>query len=126
MRPLSYANANVFLLCFSVVNPVSYQNITAKWYKEVIHYCPEVPLILVGTKLDLRDDPNTLQKLQALGQQPISTQKGQELASKINAYKYMECSAMTQNGLKDVFDTSVKAVLFGTAKKKSGGGCAVL
>lgn len=74
LRPLSYANANVFLLCFSIVNPVSYQNITAKWYKEVrsfstvrrcwylndpcfpqvIHYCPEVPLLLVGTKLDLR------------------------------------------------------------------------
>ena len=33
LRPLSYANANVFLLCFSIVNPVSYQNITAKWYK---------------------------------------------------------------------------------------------
>ena len=68
LRPLSYANANVFLLCFSIVNPVSYQNITAKWYKEVIHYCPDVPLILVGTKLDLREDPATISKLQALGQ----------------------------------------------------------
>ncbi len=87
LRPLSYANANVFLLCFSIVNPVSYQNITAKWYKEVIHYCPDVPLILVGTKLDLRDDPATISKLQALGQAPISTAKGQELASKINAFK---------------------------------------
>jgi GTPase SAR1 family protein len=100
LRPLSYANANVFLLCFSIVNPVSYQNITAKWYKEVIHYCPDVPLILVGTKLDLREDAATISKLQALGQAPVSTAKGQELASKINAFKYMECSAMTQLGLK--------------------------
>ena len=99
-RPLSYANANVFLLCFSIVNPVSYQNITAKWYKEVIHYCPDVPLILVGTKLDLREESATISKLQALGQAPVSTQKGQELATKINAFKYMECSAMTQLGLK--------------------------
>lgn len=30
LRPLSYANANVFLICFSVVNPVSYENVTAK------------------------------------------------------------------------------------------------
>jgi Ras-related C3 botulinum toxin substrate 1 len=90
----------VFLLCFSIVNPVSYQNITAKWYKEVIHYCPDVPLILVGTKLDLREDAATISKLQALGQAPVSTAKGQELASKINAFKYMECSAMTQLGLK--------------------------
>ena len=123
LRPLSYANANVFLLCFSIVNPVSYQNITAKWYKEVIHYCPDVPLILVGTKLDLREDSATISKLQALSQAPISTAKGQELANKINAFKYMECSAMTQQGLKDVFDTAVKSVLIGPKdKKKSGGG----
>ena len=126
LRPLSYANANVFLLCFSIVNPVSYQNITAKWYKEVIHYCPDVPLILVGTKLDLREDPATISKLQALGQAPVTTAKGQELASKINAFKYMECSAMTQLGLKDVFDSSVKAVLFGTKKKEKAGPCVLL
>ena len=120
----------MFLLCFSIVNPVSYQvqyshlfiyfffhfsflslslslfqNITAKWYKEVIHYCPDVPLILVGTKLDLREDPATISKLQSLGQAPVSTAKGQELASKISAFRYMECSALSQAGLKDVFDT---------------------
>lgn len=31
LRPLSYANANVFLVCFSVVNPVSFENVSAKW-----------------------------------------------------------------------------------------------
>jgi GTPase SAR1 family protein len=94
---------------------------------EVIHYCPDVPLILVGTKLDLREDSATISKLQALGQAPVTTAKGQELANKINAFKYMECSAMTQLGLKDVFDTAVKSVLFGTKKKeKSGGPCVLL
>mmetsp|Transcript_131024 Transcript_131024/g.184691 ORF Transcript_131024/g.184691 Transcript_131024/m.184691 type:complete len:197 (+) Transcript_131024:81-671(+) len=126
LRPLSYANANVFLLCFSIVNPVSYQNITAKWYKEVIHYCPDVPLILVGTKLDLREDPATISKLSSLGQSPISAAKGQELATKISAFKYMECSAMTQEGLKDVFDTAIKAVLFGTNNKAKKGPCTLL
>jgi GTPase SAR1 family protein len=93
---------------------------------KVIHYCPDVPLILVGTKLDLREDSGTIQKLQALGQTPISTAKGQELANKINAFKYMECSAMTQLGLKDVFDTAVKAVLFGTKANAKKGGCTLL
>ena len=127
LRPLSYANANVFLLCFSIVNPVSLQNITAKWYKEVIHYCPDVPLILVGTKLDLRDDPVTQSKLANLGQSAVTTAKGEELATRINAFKYMECSAMTQDGLKTVFDTAIKAVLFGAkVKKEKGGMCQVL
>ncbi len=93
----------------------------------MIHYCPDVPLILVGTKLDLREDAGTIQKLQALGQAPVSTAKGSELAAKINAFKYMECSAMTQLGLKDVFDTAVKAVLFGTrGNQKKSSGCVVL
>ena len=94
-----------FFLFFFVLIFFSVQNITAKWYKEVIHYCPDVPLILVGTKLDLREDPATISKLQSLGQAPISTAKGQELASKISAFRYMECSALSQAGLKDVFDT---------------------
>ena len=117
LRPLSYANANVFLLCFSLENPVSYSNITAKWYKEVIHYCPDVPLILVGTKLDKRPSENA--------EGYVSPSKGQELASKIGAFRYMECSAMTQEGLKPIFDTAIKAVLYGTQSSKKGG-CVLL
>ena len=71
LRPLSYANANVFLVCFSVVNPVSFENVTTKWYPEVIHFCPDVPQILVGTKLDLRNDPSTLDRLKSNSQSPI-------------------------------------------------------
>jgi len=40
LRPLSYANASVFLVCYSVVSPVSYENITAKWYPELMHFLP--------------------------------------------------------------------------------------
>merc|ERR1712137_1436949 len=120
LRPLSYANANVFLVCFSVTNPVSFENVTSKWYPEVIHFCPDVPQLLVGTKLDLRSDSNTLEKLKGLGQSPISLEKGQELAKKIKAIKYLECSTKTGENLKSVFDEAVKAVLFAPKKKKSG------
>jgi len=118
LRPLSYANANVFLVCFSVTNPVSFENVTSKWYPEVIHFCPDVPQILVGTKLDLRSDSGTLDKLKSLGQSPISTDQGAELAKKIKAVKYLECSAKTGESLKHVFDEAVKAVLFAPKKKK--------
>jgi len=124
LRPLSYANANVFLVCFSVVNPVSFENVTSKWYPEVVHFCPTVPQILVGTKLDLRDDPAIIEKLRAQDTQPVSTESGHELAKKIHAVKYMECSAKTSLGLKAVFDEAVKSVLFAKPKKK--GGCTLL
>lgn len=40
-----------------------------------MHFCPEVPLILVGTKLDARSDPAVLEGLKRLGQKPISTEQ---------------------------------------------------
>uniref|UniRef100_A0A8D1NVK0 Rho-related GTP-binding protein RhoG n=1 Tax=Sus scrofa TaxID=9823 RepID=A0A8D1NVK0_PIG len=56
LRPLSYPQTDVFLICFSLVSPASYENVRAKWFPEVRHHCPSTPIILVGTKLDLRDD----------------------------------------------------------------------
>eukprot|EP01112_Ceratiomyxa_fruticulosa_P010815 TRINITY_DN2872_c0_g1_i2.p1 TRINITY_DN2872_c0_g1~~TRINITY_DN2872_c0_g1_i2.p1 ORF type:complete len:193 (-),score=23.51 TRINITY_DN2872_c0_g1_i2:210-788(-) len=118
LRPLSYANANVFLICFSVANPVSFENVSAKWYPEVMHFCPDVPQILVGTKIDIRDDPQTLEKLKSQGQRPISTDQGSELARKIKAVKYMECSAKSGYNLKSVFDEAIKAVLYVKRRKR--------
>lgn len=63
LRPLSYPQTNVFLLCYSVVNPVSFDNIRAKWSPEIKLTNPHTPIILVGTKLDLLHDKRTLQKL---------------------------------------------------------------
>ena len=125
LRPLSYANANVFLVCFSVVNPVSFENVSAKWFPEVMHFCPEVPQLLVGTKMDLRRDEGTLNKLRQQSQQPITPEQGLELAKKIKAIRFMECSAKTGEGLKAVFDEAVKAVLFAPKSKKRGG-CSLL
>ncbi|KAG2321199.1 hypothetical protein Bca52824_014412 [Brassica carinata] len=56
LRPLSYRGADVFLLAFSLISKASYENISKKWIPELRHYAPGVPIILVGTKLDLRDD----------------------------------------------------------------------
>jgi len=120
LRPLSYANANVFLICFAVVNPISYDNISYKWHPEVMHFCPDTPLVLVGTKVDLRKDEAFVEKnLRANNLQPISTAQGQELAKKIKAFKYLECSARTEENLKTVFDEAIKAFFFAPKKKKT-------
>jgi small GTP-binding protein len=57
LRPLSYPMANVFLVCFSVVSPTSYESVAAKWIPELRHHAPNAPIILVGTKTDLRENP---------------------------------------------------------------------
>jgi small GTP-binding protein len=72
LRPLSYPQTDVFLICFSLVSAVSFENVRTKWYKEIRHHCPNTPIILVGTKMDLRDDKNTLEKLREKKMGPIS------------------------------------------------------
>ncbi|XWS32457.1 hypothetical protein CRYUN_Cryun23aG0160600 [Craigia yunnanensis] len=56
LRPLSYRGADVFLLAFSLISRPSYENVSKKWVPELRHYAPSVPIVLVGTKLDLRED----------------------------------------------------------------------
>lgn len=80
-------------------------------YPEIRHHCPDSPILLVGTKIDLRDDRETLTQLAEIGQQPVKREQGQKMASKIRACKYLECSALTQRGLKQVFDEAVRCVL---------------
>ncbi|TKC49481.1 hypothetical protein EI555_006532 [Monodon monoceros] len=81
------------------------------WYPEVRHHCPNTPIILVGTKLDLRDDKDTIKKLKEKELTPITYLQGLAMAKEIGAVKYLECSALTQRGLKTVFDEAIRAVL---------------
>jgi GTPase SAR1 family protein len=75
---------------------------------------------LVGTKTDLRSDPAALERLAAQGQHPLTGEHGHELAKKLRAVKYLECSAKSTEGLKDVFDEAVRTVLSHKQKKLKG------
>ena len=94
------AQTDVFLICFSIISPASFENVRAKWYPEVSHHCPNTPVVLVGTKLDLRDDQDTNDLLAKKNLQPLTYAQGLQMAKEINAVKYLECSALTQKGLK--------------------------
>jgi len=126
LRPLSYPQTDVFLMCFSIISPPSFENISQKWYPEIAHHCPNVPIILVGTKLDLRSDTETVSRLREKGLSPIQFEHGMQKAKEINAIKYLECSALNQTGLKAVFDESIRAVIAPkTSKKKSTPKCVI-
>lgn len=108
LRPLSYPQTDVFLICFSIVSPPSFDNVKAKWYPEIEHHAPGVPIILVGTKLDLKDDPATNEALRAKKMAPVSYEQALQVAKEIKAHKYLECSALTQRNLKSVFDEAIR------------------
>ncbi|PIO63034.1 Ras family protein, partial [Teladorsagia circumcincta] len=50
LRPLSYPQTDVFLVCFSVVAPASFENVREKWVPEIAHHCSKTPFLLVGTQ----------------------------------------------------------------------------
>jgi len=104
LRPLSYPQTDVFLVCFSVTSPASFENVREKWFPEVHHHCPGVPCLIVGTQVDLRDDPQVRDKLAKQRMTPVSKADGEKMARELGAVKYVECSALTQYKLKDVFD----------------------
>jgi Ras-related C3 botulinum toxin substrate 1 len=120
LRPLSYPQTDVFLICFSIVSPPSFDNVKAKWFPEIEHHAPSVPIILVGTKLDLRDDRATTEALRARKMEPVSYEQALAVAKEIRAHKYLECSALTQRNLKSVFDEAIRAVLNPRPLAKSG------
>lgn len=161
-----------------------------QWYPEVRHHCPHTPILLVGTKLDLRDDKDTIERLRDKKLAPITYPQGLAMAREIGEWtlwgpqlgagekgqrqalegpptvlppsqprcpppllcflsppppptaltpllsippprlpsgsvKYLECSALTQRGLKTVFDEAIRAVLCPPPVKKPGKKCTV-
>jgi len=129
LRPLSYPQTDVFLVCFSIISPASFENVKSKWYPEISHHAPGVPFLLIGTKVDLRDDDDQVARLRDKHLEPVSELKGNQMAAQLGAQKYLECSALTQKGLKNVFDEAIRSVLIAKSSKsakKSSGACAIL
>jgi cell division control protein 42 len=126
LRPLSYPQTDVFLVCFSVVSPPSFENVKEKWFPEIRHHCPNVPCIIVGTQMDLREDKATLEKLSRNKQKPIAQTDGEALAKSLSAVAYIECSAYKQKNVKDVFDEAIIAVLERPKDGPKAKKCAIL
>jgi Ras-related C3 botulinum toxin substrate 1 len=110
LRPLSYPDTDVFLVCYSVVNPASYNNVKTKWVPEIRHHCPDAPIVLFATKLDLREDEEILKRLKEKDQSPITNEMGKKLQQEVGAVGFGECSALTQKGLKEAFNLAIGAV----------------
>ncbi|ODV58286.1 Rho family small GTPase [Ascoidea rubescens DSM 1968] len=118
LRPLSYPDSNVILICYSIDLPDSLDNVQEKWVPEVSHYAPSVPIVLVGCKCDLRNDPKTIQRLKKIfNQSPISKQTGQSVANAIGAKDFVECSAKTGENVHYVFETATRAALASNSPK---------
>nr|ACO15003.1 Ras-like GTP-binding protein RHO precursor [Caligus clemensi]ACO15642.1 Ras-like GTP-binding protein RHO precursor [Caligus clemensi] len=120
LRPLSYPESHVIVICYSVDSPGSLANALEKWSEEVSHFCPGVPIILVGNKLDLRPK-ETLKKSASF----TTFEEGKAVAERINAHAFIECSSKDNIGVRDVFEVATRAAL-AKPKKKLMHHCAIL
>jgi len=125
LRSLSYPDSHVIVICFSIDSPDSLENVQEKWYPEVVHFCSGLPVILVACKKDLRFDPRTVEELRRNNQRPVTPEEGMAVATRINARRYLECSARTGEGVRAVFEHAARAALL-QPKRKRGGGCVVV
>lgn len=102
LRPLSYAQTDVFLVCFSVISETSFRNVRARWYPELSHHNPQTPTVLCATKIDLRDHKEF---------KCVSHEEGTRLSKEIGSLGYVECSALTQIGMKQLFEECVRVAI---------------
>ena len=145
LRPLAYSKAHVILIGFSVESSDSLDNVkhkvspvqtflprkgnltetTSQWVEEANERCPDVPILLVGLKKDLRDDPLAPEEMRKKSLHFTSSKDGSDAAHEIGARKYLECSSLTGEGVDDVFEAATRAALL-TFEKGERGGCCIM
>ncbi|XP_050504085.1 ras-related C3 botulinum toxin substrate 1-like [Diabrotica virgifera virgifera] len=109
LRPLAYEMADIFLLGFSIGSPSSLTSLQIVWVPEIRKLCPNTPIVIVGLKKDLRDNPDTVKLLKQKNLKPIPFSYGVKMAQQLGAAKYIECSALKQEGVKEVFEEVIRA-----------------
>lgn len=125
LRPLAYSQSHVILIGFSVDSPDSLENVQHKWILEARDKCPDVPIILVGLKNDLRQDPAAIEEMRKRSQRFVTAREGEQMAQVCGARRYLECSSLTGEGVDDVFEAATRAALL-TNGKQGGNGCCII
>lgn len=123
------------MLCYSVDSKDSLENVESKWVGEIADNCPGVKLVLVALKCDLREGSEDEDETAPAGadgadgqreKKPmINYEQGLEVARRINALRYLECSAMRNRGVNEAF-TEAARVALSVKKDKEDNKCVVM
>jgi Ras-related C3 botulinum toxin substrate 1 len=114
VRPMSYPQTDVILVCFSLVTPASLQHVQELWIPEIGQHCPDIPYLLVGMKCDLRPMiAECPEESIRRGLEVVPSSSGSAMRRAIGARPYVECSAKMNINMKDVFERAVRVVLAG-------------
>jgi Ras family protein A len=106
IRPLSYRETDLVLICYTIENKTNLENVENKWLLEIKNYCPNVKFFLVALKKDLRLDPEVDKSTL------VTEQDGKDLANKIRSEKFFECSALTRENVNMIFESAAKYIYY--------------
>ncbi|KAI9842981.1 MAG: Rho GTPase [Sclerophora amabilis] len=130
LRSLSYDDTHAIMLCFSVDSKDSLENVESKWVGEIAENCQGVKLVLVALKCDLREKPTDGEDGEEEEERElIDYQQGLEVARRIQALRYLECSAMRNRGVNEAFTEAARVALSvkGTSSAaKKNDGCTLM
>ncbi|KAM8723827.1 rho-related GTP-binding protein RhoN isoform 1-T1 [Acanthopagrus schlegelii] len=110
VRPLAYPDSDAVLICFDISRPETLDSVIKKWQGETQEFCPNAKVVLVGCKLDMRTDVNTLRELSKQRLIPVTHEQGSTIGRQIGAVAYVECtSKVSENSVRDVFHVTTVA-----------------
>ena len=121
LRPLSYPQTDVFLVCYSIISRASFSNVETKWWPELKHYAPGTPAVLVATKADLRDNEEVRERLARRKELPVTMEEGQKMADALGMDGFAQISALTQEGLQEAMRKAIDAAMMPRKKKTASG-----
>ncbi|KAF7684411.1 Rho-related GTP-binding protein RhoA-A [Astathelohania contejeani] len=107
VRPLSYKDTDLVIICYSIENKDFLPNISGKWVYEIKNYCPTAGFFLVGLKKDMRDDETGFINKERL----VTYEEGKNIAGEIGAKKFYECSAKTGENVDIIFKDAGKYIM---------------
>eukprot|EP00753_Platysulcus_tardus_P015134 PLAT4827.1.p1 GENE.PLAT4827.1~~PLAT4827.1.p1 ORF type:complete len:216 (+),score=90.85 PLAT4827.1:45-650(+) len=118
LRQYAYDKTDLGLVLFSVASPASFERVTTKWVPELRRCCKDVPFLLVGTKVELREDEELLLTLRSRRLRPVSEADGKAAAERLGAIGYAECSALLGDGVDLLFQAIVDGAVAGIEEKR--------
>ncbi|CCD23573.1 Rho family GTPase RHO4 NDAI_0B05400 [Naumovozyma dairenensis CBS 421] len=103
LRPLSYTDVDVLMVCYSVDNKTSLEHVEELWFPEVRHFCGKTPVMLIGLKSDLYAEDK--------GEGLVETKHAELIAKKMGAFVHLQCSAKSRDNVEEVFNKAIEIVL---------------
>lgn len=112
LRAMVYPEIDIFLLCFGVMRTPGLEHIRDVWLPEIRGPCPKAQFLLIGLQADQRDKATAIWGPSVTKEEAVST------AAELGAIKYIECSALLNQGLQDVFAEALLAGIEVVATRK--------